>query len=80
MPCGPRLDAPGTLPRVMVRGIERTALFDDRRDPTDFLAWRRPIPAPRALRCAPACTDLPRVVSLSSEEDGATAEGARRAR
>ncbi len=34
----PRLDAPGTLPHVMVRGIERTALFRDDPDRADFVA------------------------------------------
>ena len=40
MPRGPRLDAPGLLHHVMVRGIERRAIFRDDRDRTDFL--RRP--------------------------------------
>ncbi len=34
---GPRLDAPGTLHHVMVRGIERRKIFDDDRDREDFL-------------------------------------------
>src|SRR3974377_812126 len=38
MPRQPRLDAPGTLHHVMVRGIERTVLFRDDRDRTDFAA------------------------------------------
>ena len=38
MPRQPRLDAPETLHHVMVRGIERTALFRDDRDRTDFVA------------------------------------------
>jgi len=38
MPRQPRLDAPDTLHHVMVRGIERTALFRDDRDRTDFVA------------------------------------------
>ena len=37
MPRGPRLDAPGVLHHVMVRGIERTALFRDQRDRDAFL-------------------------------------------
>ncbi len=37
MPRGPRLDAPGVLHHVMVRGIERRALFRDDRDRDDFL-------------------------------------------
>ena len=37
MPRQPRLDAPGTLHHVMVRGIERTALFRDDRDRADFV-------------------------------------------
>lgn len=37
MPRGPRLDAPGVLHHVMVRGIERRPLFRDDRDRNDFL-------------------------------------------
>ena len=42
MPRGPRLDAPGVLHHVMVRGIERRPLFGDDRD------RRRPGAAGRA--------------------------------
>jgi putative transposase len=38
MPRQPRLDAPDTLHHVMVRGIERTLLFRDDPDRTDFVA------------------------------------------
>jgi len=38
MPRQPRLDAPATLHHVMVRGIERTALFRDDADRADFVA------------------------------------------
>lgn len=38
MPRHARLDAPGTLHHVMVRGIERTAIFRDDRDRGDFVA------------------------------------------
>jgi putative transposase len=38
MPRQPRLDAPNALHHVMVRGIERTALFRDETDRTDFVA------------------------------------------
>ncbi|MBI3084474.1 MAG: transposase [candidate division NC10 bacterium] len=38
MPRGPRLDAPGVLHHVMVRGIERRPIFWDDGDRTDFLA------------------------------------------
>ena len=38
MPRGPRLDAPGTLHHVMVRGIERAVIFRDDADRGDFLA------------------------------------------
>ncbi len=38
MPRGPRLDAPGTLHHIMVRGIERTTIFRDDTDRADFLA------------------------------------------
>lgn len=37
MPRGPRLDAPGTLHHVMVRGIEGRAIFRDDHDRGDFL-------------------------------------------
>jgi putative transposase len=38
MPRGPRLDAPGVLHHVMVRGIERRAIFRDEVDQRDFVA------------------------------------------
>ena len=38
MPRGPRLDAPGTMHHVIVRGIERGEIFRDERDREDFLA------------------------------------------
>ena len=37
MPQGPRLDAPGTLHHVIVRGIERRAIVDDDKDREDFV-------------------------------------------
>jgi hypothetical protein len=37
MPRGARLDAPGALHHVMVRGIERTAIVIDDEDRLDFL-------------------------------------------
>jgi putative transposase len=37
MPRGPRLDAPGTLHHVIVRGIERRQIFKSDRDREDFL-------------------------------------------
>ncbi len=37
MPRGPRLDAPGTLHHVMVRGIEKRRIFENDRDREDFL-------------------------------------------
>ena len=37
MPRGPRLDAPGTLHHVIVRGIERRAIVDDDKDREDFV-------------------------------------------
>ena len=37
MPRGPRLDAPGVLHHVMVRGLERRAIFRDDRDRADFI-------------------------------------------
>ncbi len=38
MPRGPRLDAPGVLHHVMVRGLEQRALFRDDRDRADLVA------------------------------------------
>jgi len=37
MPRGPRLDAPGTLHHVIVRGIERRKIVDDDKDREDFV-------------------------------------------
>ena len=37
MPRGARLDAPGVLHHVMVRGLERRAIFRDERDRADFV-------------------------------------------
>ena len=37
MPRGPRLDAPGTLHHVMIRGIEQGNIFRDDTDRTEFL-------------------------------------------
>jgi len=37
MPRGPRLDAPGTLHHVMVRGLDRQVIFRDDRDRDDFV-------------------------------------------
>jgi REP element-mobilizing transposase RayT len=37
MPRGPRLDAPGTLHHVIVRGIEKRAIVDDDKDREDFV-------------------------------------------
>ena len=38
MPRQARLDAPGTLHHVMIRGIERSDLFRDERDRGEFLS------------------------------------------
>lgn len=38
MPRGPRLDAPGVLHHVMIRGLERRRIFRDDRDQADFVA------------------------------------------
>ena len=38
MPRQPRLDAPGVLHHVMLRGIDRTTRFRDDRDRTAFVA------------------------------------------
>ncbi|KAA6232872.1 transposase [Chlorobium phaeovibrioides] len=37
MPRGPRLDAPGTFHHVMIRGIERSSIFLDEADRSEFL-------------------------------------------
>jgi len=39
MPRGLRLDAPGVLYHLSVRGIERCAFFREERDRADFVAW-----------------------------------------
>ncbi len=49
MPRQPRLDGPHTLHHVMVRGIERRALFRDDTDRADFLARLAPLAAQGAL-------------------------------
>ena len=49
MPRGPRLDAPGILHHVLVRGIERRAIFRDERDRTDFLRRLAALAEARAL-------------------------------
>ena len=38
MPRQARLDAPGTLHHVIVRGIEKRRIVDDERDRQDFVA------------------------------------------
>jgi len=38
MPRQARLDAPGTLHHVMIRGIERAPIFEDDQDRSDFIA------------------------------------------
>ena len=48
MPRGPRLDAPGVLHHVMVRGIERRPLFRDDRDRRDFVARLAALPRAEA--------------------------------
>ena len=37
MPRGPRLDAPGTLHHVIIRGIERRRIVDNETDRNDFV-------------------------------------------
>ena len=41
MPRGLRLDAPGTLHHVMIRGIEQGHIFWDDADRTEFLSRMR---------------------------------------
>ncbi len=49
MPRQARLDAPGTLHHVMVRGIARTVIFRDERDRADFVARLARLAAQGAL-------------------------------
>jgi len=58
MPRGPRLDAPGTLHHVMVRGLERRVLFRDDRDRGDLLGRLAAI-VPRTGLTVPAWALLP---------------------
>ena len=37
MPRGPRIDYPGLLHHIIVRGIERKKIFSDKNDYEDFL-------------------------------------------
>ncbi|MDP3040728.1 MAG: hypothetical protein Q8O18_12785 [Deltaproteobacteria bacterium] len=41
MPCQVRLDAPGTLHHVMIRGIEGKRIFRDTQDRKDFVTRTR---------------------------------------
>ena len=43
MPRGPRLDAPGTLHHLIVRGIERRKIVDSDKDREDFVTRVGPI-------------------------------------
>ena len=49
MPRQPRLDAPGVLHHVMVRGIERRAIFTDDTDRDDFARRLGALAEARAL-------------------------------
>lgn len=50
MPRGPRLDAPGTLHHVIVRGLDRQDIFRDDRDRQDLLARLSTLVRAGALR------------------------------
>jgi hypothetical protein len=39
MPRQARIDAPGGLPYLVIRGIERREIFEDHKDREDFLEW-----------------------------------------
>ena len=39
MPCQSRIDAPGALHHVMIRGIERREIFQDDKGRESFLDW-----------------------------------------
>ena len=73
MPRAPRLDAPGAMHHVMIRGLERRVIFRDAPDRRDFLnrlgtacertgarvlAWAL-LPTTRTCFCAPARTGFP---------------------
>ena len=60
MPRQARLDTPGTLHHVIVRGIEKRRIVDDRWD-RDTTAPFTVSPEPRALTC---CAALPRDSAL----------------
>lgn len=60
-----RLDAPGTLHHVVVRGIERTTVFRDDRDRADFVA--------RLGRLAPVLGLHPAVVYQAARRGAAQA-------
>ena len=47
MPRGPRLDAPGTLLHVIVRGIERRKLVDNDKDRENFVTRMGSIALPK---------------------------------
>lgn len=50
MPRGPRLDAPGILHHVVVRGIERRPIFRDDRDRDDFVRRLSDLALAQAIR------------------------------
>ena len=54
MPRGPRLDAPGTLHHVIIRGIERRRIVDEDQDRERFLdrLGYRGFGNPQSLSCA----------------------------
>ena len=52
MPCRAKLDAPGTLHQVMVRGIEKRQIVNDVADRKNFVKHRRiflPAPTPASM-------------------------------
>ena len=62
MPRGPRLDAPGILHQVTVRGLERRALFRDDRDRPDVLGRLARLVAAGAVTvyaCGCSCRTTP---------------------
>lgn len=64
MPRQPPLDAPETLHHVMVRGIERTALFRDETDRADFVARLARLAEQGALTVSPGpCSRTTRICS-----------------
>ncbi len=69
MPRGARLDAPGTLHHVMVRGIEKRSIVSDDRDRKDFLSRMGTLAAETQTNALRTVIAKNSVGSLSSKHD-----------